>query len=63
MASVYGGSPDQRGEIKHRLYHLWPHLSETKVINGAGVNVYLQRSQWKFGKICIYLSLKVSNCI
>lgn len=30
MASVYGCSPDQRGEIKHRFYHLWPHLSEIK---------------------------------
>jgi len=30
MASVYGCSPDQSGEIKHRFYHLWPHLSETK---------------------------------
>lgn len=54
MAISY--SLNQRDEIKHRFYHLWPHLSETKVINGAGVNVWMFRGcssaglQWKFGE-------------
>lgn len=39
MASVYSCWSDQRGEIKHRLYHLWQDLSKTQVINGTGVNV------------------------